>query len=411
MLCVFSIFICLSGCGSRALKPKHSDCELWAEELEGANPKFVEDYIFIWDLIENEYPLLETSKRITGKNFEDIKQKYYYRISLYKTQRDFFNYIVIPCLSEFEGTGHLQYYSDIFYKYVYSLYKENIDELPYIEKFNYQQLTRQQSKNFYADVIKEADTNSDLNIESSINFINNLDFSYYPEKSTAYVKINSMTAYFSLDNAEYKALSDFFSNIEKQGYKNCIIDVRDNPGGCTMYWSDGILKPNITKSIAIQEVNLVKGELSKNYLDSQYNLKPISSLDITKFPNLNTDDYKDCSYYSIIEERYEPSNNGPLFTGKFWVLVNEKCYSATEAFVKFCKDSKFATIVGQTTGGDGVGTTPITFSLPNTGICIRFSASLGLNSDGSGNEEFGTTPDIEINSDEDALEKCLELIK
>ena len=49
--------------------------------------------------------------------------------------------------------------------------------------------------------------------------------------------------------------------------------------------------------------------------------------------------------------------------------------------------------------------------LPHSGICLRFSSSLGLNPDGSGNEEFDTVPDVVCEPGEDALEKCLEILE
>ncbi len=55
------------------------------------------------------------------------------------------------------------------------------------------------------------------------------------------------------------------------------------------------------------------------------------------------------------------------FDGKIYLIVNNKVYSAAESFASFCKDSDFATLVGGTTGKDGIGTNPLVFSLPNSG--------------------------------------------
>lgn len=93
------------------------------------------------------------------------------------------------------------------------------------------------------------------------------------------------------------------------------------------------------------------------------------------------------------------------------MLVDDAVYSASEAFASFCKATGFATLVGTTTGGDGVGIDPMVVVLPHSGICLRFSSSLGLNPDGSGNEEFGTVPDVVCEPGEDALEKCLEMAR
>ncbi|QNK42614.1 hypothetical protein HCR03_11650 [Caproicibacter fermentans] len=85
--------------------------------------------------------------------------------------------------------------------------------------------------------------------------------------------------------------------------------------------------------------------------------------------------------------------------------------SSAEGFAHFCKQTGFATIVGDPTNGDGIGIDSLIFVLPNSGICLRFSASLGLNPDGGSNEEFGTTPDVPCEPGKDALQTCLDLIE
>ena len=65
-----------------------------------------------------------------------------------------------------------------------------------------------------------------------------------------------------------------------------------------------------------------------------------------------------------------------------------------ESFAAFSKETKWATLVGTTTGGDGIGMTPAVASLPNSGLVFRFPMSMGINSDGTINEETHTKPDI-----------------
>ena len=59
------------------------------------------------------------------------------------------------------------------------------------------------------------------------------------------------------------------------------------------------------------------------------------------------------------------------------------------------------------TGGDGIGYTPLLFTMPNTGLLWRNSIFYGVNPDGSNNEEYGTYPDILIGDGENALEAAL----
>lgn len=70
-------------------------------------------------------------------------------------------------------------------------------------------------------------------------------------------------------------------------------------------------------------------------------------------------------------------------------------------------------VVGERTNGDGVGTDPLLLTLPNSGIVIRFTGEMGLNPDGSANEEMKTIPDVLIkaNSGEERLKQLLLQIK
>ena len=86
------------------------------------------------------------------------------------------------------------------------------------------------------------------------------------------------------------------------------------------------------------------------------------------------------------------------FRGKIYLLVDYRVYSSSESFAAFCKDSGFATLVGETTGGDGIGIDPLFFSLPNSGIVIRFSSMMALNGDFTINEEVKTTPHVKVSA-------------
>jgi C-terminal processing protease CtpA/Prc len=96
------------------------------------------------------------------------------------------------------------------------------------------------------------------------------------------------------------------------------------------------------------------------------------------------------------------------FTGKIYVLVDRANYSSAEKFCVFCKATEWATLIGEETGGDGIGFDPIFISLPNSGLLVRFPAGMGLNPSGRANEEYHTMPDIKTGS---PLEKTLDIIE
>ena len=73
---------------------------------------------------------------------------------------------------------------------------------------------------------------------------------------------------------------------------------------------------------------------------------------------------------------------------------------------------KFAKLMGEQTGGDGIGSLdPVFLQLPNSGILVQYTMMYGLNPDGSSSEEAGTTPDILSDGSEDPLVTALREIE
>jgi C-terminal processing protease CtpA/Prc len=129
------------------------------------------------------------------------------------------------------------------------------------------------------------------------------------------------------------------------------------------------------------------------------------------FDNINQDDLKQLTNFYSSDLSVDPDKNSIDFKGKIWTLVNKNVYSASEAFTQFCAGTGFSTLVGESTGGDGIGIDPVFLVLPNSGLVVRYSMLYGLNLDGSSNQEFGTTPDYISPKDESPLDTCLKLIE
>lgn len=55
-----------------------------------------------------------------------------------------------------------------------------------------------------------------------------------------------------------------------------------------------------------------------------------------------------------------------------------------------------ATLVGERTGEDGIGSDPILIDLPNTGYILRFSKEMGVTEKGSINELDYTEPYVAV---------------
>ena len=127
--------------------------------------------------------------------------------------------------------------------------------------------------------------------------------------------------------------------------------------------------------------------------------------------NLNKNDAAFFKKYYDMEYTIPPEPSNFKFGGKIWVLINRKCYSASDAFAAFCKQTGFANLVGENTGGSGLlALHPVYLKLPKSGMIIKYDMFYTLNPDGSNNAETGTKPDYPVKQ-KHALEACLEIIE
>ncbi len=84
------------------------------------------------------------------------------------------------------------------------------------------------------------------------------------------------------------------------------------------------------------------------------------------------------------------------FKGDIYLLIDKYVFSSAEKFASFCKDTGFATLIGEPTGGDRVFETIPAMVLPNSGMAVRFSYEMGINQNGTINMETKTIPDIVV---------------
>lgn len=84
------------------------------------------------------------------------------------------------------------------------------------------------------------------------------------------------------------------------------------------------------------------------------------------------------------------------FDGNLYLLVDRDVYSSAQVAAHFFKDNNLGVVIGEKSGGDGIGTSPAMVKLPNTKYILRFSHELGLRETDSLEETTYTIPDIEI---------------
>lgn len=207
------------------------------------------------------------------------------------------------------------------------------------------------------------------------------------KNKTAYIKINSMA---NNDKDYYSKMLDFYKGIKH--YPNLIIDIRGNGGGSCSFWLNNVVAPlESSKLISRNYVLFRSGAYIKPFIKERVgnNVLPMSRM---PFSNKFKNNFIGCTKctYSI------PPKDTVSFKGKIYLLVDNEVFSSSEGFAAFAKSTKFATLIGTTTGGDGIGFDPAVAKLPNSNLTFLFPLSYGLNSDGTANEETHTKPDIYV---------------
>lgn len=210
------------------------------------------------------------------------------------------------------------------------------------------------------------------------------------DKKVAYLGISSFSINFIDEDS--KVINPFLQSIKD--YPNLIIDIRGNSGGSFNYWIKNLVQPLADRKLSWEYYTGFRGgSYITNYLEDSISYSQQIPADLLPNYKSSSPELKD---YNIFVKDNIVINPGSeeSFKGKVFILVDDKVYSSADAFTSFSKATNWATIVGTQTGGDGIGFDPAYVALPNSGLLVRFSFGLGINPDGTINEETHTSPDI-----------------
>lgn len=423
----FSLFACGSeqGGSHEEINSSTSSEVLYADKRL-TNKQMLSDYDAMWKALKESYPFWGVLARSHPKDpdyYDTVISDYRGQLQRVEAGSDeaMYKFLSIVAYSLYEVCGTVGHVSIINPNYFEGLdvYKQYVDEMPEVQSW-VDVIGKPEVISFYKyyDYLltlsledegngesKNEKSNEQPEVENeSVNA--NLTTKILDEKKTAYIRVDSFDdAYMDGDLPKIQAFLEKIKN-----YKNLIIDIQQNGGGNTSYWENAFVRPNISEPVnsrlvrLMKDTNLARQFYMLDYKDST--LTPEAVKNDTKFKKLPKEDMADLTLAREILETTEPEKDEKLFNGKIWVLVGPAVYSSAEAFAVFCKDTGFATLVGQTTGGSDSGG-PILFELPSSHLLVQFDVEYCLNADGSCNQEMGTVPDTET---EDALPKVLNLI-
>ncbi|MBC5995379.1 peptidase S41 [Romboutsia ilealis] len=361
----------------------------------------ISDFQYLYKVIEEGYPFLEVNKRLNNIDWLSKKSDYLKRITNTKNDEQFIRSLSSIIYELNNKHTHLikDKPSYDYFKNVYSTsnYFGFFDEKVVVnryEKLDFTSSNEIQSNN-YSSVDK-------LILQDVIN--NEVGYMYIPEM---------------LKDKEYlTAIENYIDTLED--YKTLVIDIRGNRGGSDACWNTIVSK--LAKNDLTSTGYMLfryNSPTIRNYLNRrELSLESISKLPNKARENMPSETFDMFSGFYKINKTI-PKNNNYKFDGNIYLLVDNSVYSSSESFSIFCKDTGFATLIGETTGGDGGGIDPILFYLKNSGLIVRMSSDMYITSNGTCNEEFKTIPDYEIQdctrtsnfADDNCIKKVLELEK
>ena len=358
----------------------------------------IADFNYLYNVLKESYPYFGINKRVYKTDW--LANKNTYLKALKNTKDD------IAFFKEFQGiindlhNDHTDAYPTIAYPYFYkaykyavtqdTVYKNSLLELEKTDSLRAKYWAKINHDVFFSKPEKKQEDNRS-NQEPSRNK-SNVTFYFNDTITTAAVSIKT----FSYEYVEKDAdtLKQFFTKAHN--YKNLIIDIQGNDGGSTDYWWQNIIAYLIDKPIDYPMVYAFKNSKRLQKFKPSYFKDLISHQDI-KLANLPIELQSEDYLFRNETLTIKPNSDfNKKFKGKIYLLVDNVVFSSSEALAYFCKATKFATVAGIKTNGDGVGSDPLLVTLPYSGIVVRFTGEMGLNPDGSANDETKTVPDLPL---------------
>lgn len=380
-------------------KDSHFDYEIDPKYYSENQSPFENDFDYAFDTLENYYALFY---RNGTYDFLKNRENYKKEIKNLKTDKEFFD--KMNRILEDLGDGHtnlLDSAEAYHIKETFSLANDNYPNSVNIDLINYLFETKISKIKIFDKIFEKSLANTQNLIVQDIN------------EDIAYLKIRSMI------NPESDAFEDDLDLLKSylkksKNKKALIIDLRGNGGGNSDY-TNAYLYPMLMGKKHFKDSHeyiLFRNEEVFKY-DPQYpelksSIKKIREADFKymeeNIPFLNPDKKMMAeirkNFTHII---YNPANKNARefgdeykFNGNLYLFVDRDVYSSAQIAAHFFRDNDLGTIIGEKTGGDGIGTSPAMVKLPNTRYILRFSHELGLREANSIEESTYTIPDIEI---------------
>ncbi len=339
----------------------------------------LEDFNYLFTLLKESYPYTDVLERQVGYRWTDYEKKYRDAIQASTSDQEFAE-LIHQILGNMQN-NHTDLYPTRARKYYLDIYCEMEGRENWCE-----QLEKAGTRwDELFDKGKQDDSGLPPYDDSNVSFIK-------MSKDVAVIRIQSFTHH-QVEKDAMK-LQEYLKRLK--GVSHLIIDIQDNSGGDSRFWSEHLVPYLVNEEMVYKETLAIrKSDYLKNYFEGLFSEDVLEELDADQYPSLPPE-LKRGEYYFIIDNDTLTNEKSIGFKGEIYLMVNRSVFSSSEALAVFSKSTGWATVVGEQTAGDGVGIDPVIVCLPHSKLLLRFPGEMGLNPDGSSNEEAKTQPDIPV---------------
>lgn len=360
----------------------------------------VEDFQYMYDVIKESYPYLEVNKRVNGIDWLANREDYLEKIKNTKDDEEFISEINKILADLNNGHTHLINNSALF-----ELFDDSYGELGWYDFFDDEVVKKRYESLAETSVNNKVFSSEDLILKDVV------------EGKIGYIYLPQMTPRGDSIEDDMEIISKYIKTLEN--HEAIVIDIRGNSGGSDEYWTEVISRIipkeyNTSGYILFRDSDIINDYIKAREINTE-NIENLPKEIVSNGPDEITRNFK----YFIENNRSIAPKDSINFEGNIYLLVDNVVYSSAESFSIFCKEKGIATIIGETTGGDGGGYDPVLFKLENSGLIVRIAGDMYLTDSGVCNEEFKTIPDYIIEkpertqdiSDDECINKVLELME
>ena len=396
-----------------------------------ANAMMLEDYDFFWTTLEENCAPLGALREVAGADLDQWREEYRQQVAaLSDGDAEGFITIITELSRRFGGFAHIGSV-DVM------LYSRYMSEGSYWESETQKELFQsdkvrafyqwQETLPIYQRQLQSMEQSNEIDEaadEETVSQEISQKVNLYRQGDTAVAMVRGFDFYGEeSNNTVVEMLQKFcLENLDAQDF---IIDITQNSGGNEYIWTEGFTplfagKKLTHPSVAAYKNGSVNVEMWDGWPenDREVELREFSEITPEEFPQLDPAIRSSCADIAIktVTDDYSQEENpdGSRFEGRIWILTDKANASSAEDLVLFAKGNPFCTLVGTATGGGGgwmASPVNVDAAMPHCGMLFRFHPFYFINEDGASNDTNGTTPDIEIESGETAMQRCLKEIK